>query len=181
MADPKTLLDVVDDAVKIVGGGLVGGLFSWLVALHNSKSQIQKLVFERRSKMLLEVAETLESFMQAYFTLNTYVHGLAAVDTSTDEGKQFAAERSKEINEMRFGLLKQASQVLDAQSKLMLLGESDCQKSVENISLIVSRSEQVLITQIPSVVAASMDVNVLAIREARKSFYAHMEKAYQKS
>jgi len=55
MADPTTTLSwvqVVDDAIKIGLGGVVGGVFTWIVARHNNKSAIQKLLFERKAQAI---------------------------------------------------------------------------------------------------------------------------------
>jgi hypothetical protein len=70
-SNPIDLIQVLDDFVKIASGALVAGAFTWMIAKHTSKSAIDKLKFERRSKILSDVAQSYESYFQVFLKLST--------------------------------------------------------------------------------------------------------------
>ena len=136
-----TWAQVFDDAVKIGLGALIGGFFAWLVARYNAKGAIQKLMFERRSKILADAAQTFELLFQSFLKYSNLLHGIAGASEDKPENPMgravcdsFLAEKANEAVNLGTQMQDPLEQSLRAQSQLMLLGEEECRKKAEALS-----------------------------------------------
>lgn|GEM_PF-6030392 len=182
-----TWIQVIDDAVKIGLGALIGGLFTWIVARHNNKSVIDKLQFERKTKMLSEVAETFEDYFQAYMKASThygFIAELWAKEPSIPETQKalYRDETERHISDaMRFRVewAQKIANAVAAQSKLMLLGERQCLNKAEAFFNAINAAEAAFKFNGTSVNMSRYQETTIALRVAREGFYKEMERAFK--
>lgn len=60
-----TGMEVLADAVKILGGAVAGGFFSWLGIRSSQKHEFKKALFERRCEILEDIAKSVTGFYMA--------------------------------------------------------------------------------------------------------------------
>jgi hypothetical protein len=66
-----TWIDVVDDAIKIGLGALVGGMFSLLVLWRTHQHEINKELLRRKQDSLQTIAEEFETFHSKLMNLTS--------------------------------------------------------------------------------------------------------------
>jgi hypothetical protein len=107
-----TPIDVIDTAVKIGLGALISGAAGYWIAKLNHDREIEKDRVHRRRELLESVAEQVETFTQ------NALHYWAVL---TDDTRRLEATPE---------LLASFKELTSAESKLLLLGENECQKLV---------------------------------------------------
>ena len=152
MAEPTstlTWIQVADDAIKIGLGAVIGGLFTWIVAQHNNRSAIQKLLFERKAQTLSEVAKIHEEHFQAYFKYshNLYVIADAKTHKMSNERAQaiHGALLQSFLNEaerLRLQMAQKIPETIYAQSQLMLLGEEAAVEKSQHLVNVIGKADQ---------------------------------------
>jgi hypothetical protein len=182
-----TWAQVFDDAVKIGLGALIGGFFAWLVARYNAKGAIQKLIFERRSKILSDAAQTLELLFHSFIKYSNHLHGIAGA--SKDKPKnpmgqavcdRFLAERANEAVNLQSQMTEPLEQSLTAQSQLMLLGEEECRKKAEALCAAIITANASYKFDGTSFTIEHSNTTREAVAECREAFYREMQKAFRK-
>ena len=183
-----TWIDVADDAVKIGLGGVIGGVFTWLVARYNAKSTIQRLQFERRSTILLRAADVYEAFFQAWFKYSTLLIGIANASQTTPKNELEAdifhsllAERGTEATDLRLNMKQKMEESFTAQSQLMLLGEEHCKKCAEGLHRAIMAADAGYKFDGQSFDLTNFTVTHEEVRKAREAFYNEMQKAFHRN
>jgi hypothetical protein len=181
-----TWAQVIDDAVKIGLGALIGGFFAWLVARLKGKSEIRKLIFERRSKILSEATQTFEAFFQAFFKYSSALCGIAEASKNKPDGnaalyyESFLAERAGEALAMRVEMMKQMHDSFTAQSQLMLLGEKRCKEKAEALYSAIVAADASYKFDGKSFTLAEWQATSEAVRDARIAFYDEMQETFKR-
>lgn len=181
-----TWIHVFDDAVKIGLGATIAGFFAWLVACNNAKSSIQKLVFERKSKILSDAAQTYEAFFQAFLKYSGHLCGIAeAAKTKLDPSLKmvcdsFLADRFVEAVNLRLRMKEQMEASFTAQSLLMLLGEDQCRAKAEAFYRAIMAADTSYQFDGRSFSLERFEPANEVVREARITFYREMQEAFKK-
>src|SRR5690349_65493 len=177
LVDPAWI-PVIHDAIKIGLGGLIGGFFAWMVAGHNSKSAIQKLQFERRTKILSDVAQQYEDYFQSFLKLTQHLSGIdhaqrAPFTSEADKllRPQFLTELRAKGVDLRMGIVKKSAECLAAQSQLMLLGEKECVQKTSILAKAIQDADMSYKFDGKTFDLTGVNNTSLAVREARKDFY----------
>jgi hypothetical protein len=180
-------IPVIDNAVKIGLGALVGGFFAWLVARHNAKSAIEKLVFERRTKILSETAEIFEAYFQSFLKYSNRLCGIAEASRSRPTKPSveafydsLLAEQANEALKLRFQMSEQMERTFTAQSQLMLLDEEKCLKKAEALYATIGAADESYKFDGKSFSLADWKATSEAVRDARIAFYREMRNAFGK-
>lgn len=183
-----TWIQVIDDAIKIGLGALIGGFFAWLVARYNAKSTIQKLAFERRSKILSDAAQSYESFFRAFLKYSTHLCGIAEASQAKSTGSSgeafyhsFLADRATEALKLRIHMVESMQQSFAAQSQLMLLGEDRCRERAESLYAAIMAADASYKFDGKSFTLAQYQPTSEAVRDARIDFYREMQTAFRRS
>ncbi|HWW00543.1 MAG TPA: hypothetical protein VNZ64_12660 [Candidatus Acidoferrum sp.] len=182
-----TWVQVVDDTIKIGLGGAIAGVFAWIVARHGSRSAIQKLQFERRSKMLADTAKTYEEFYQTFFDFGRYLHGLSAAAKIAKErsgsdwqNHPLFVKTVEEVLALQRELDKTLSNTVAAQSQLMLMGENQCEQAAGQLcQSIVVTVEQYKFSGTQADLS-NYPESVQCVKENRAAFYQHMKTAFDR-
>jgi len=181
-----TWVQVVDDVVKIGLGALVAGLFAWLVARHGSKSAIQKLQFERRSKILSDVAQTYEAYFQAFYKFHRQVVGLSQLGPNREALVLLAnAPASRQFFEDTWSqkreLDEKLREIFTAQSQLMLLGEAKSGEAAKGLVRAIADALQSLGWDGYACKSTLVQEIANPVTAARESFYKEMRLAFDRS
>ncbi len=105
-----TTIEVIDTAVKVGLGAIISGAAAYWVARLNHVKGIEKDKLQRRRELLESVAEQAEKFTQ---------NALRYWAVLSDDTKR---------SEANSDLLESFRELTSAESKLLLLGEQNCQK-----------------------------------------------------
>ena len=180
-----TWIDVVDDAVKIGLGAAISGMFAWIVARRHTRGDVDKLVLERRTQIITDVAERYEAVFQAYLRFSNRLLGVAnvaqqpTVEDEEDFRFAFLAAESTNTTDLRRALHDKIQDAFAAQSRLMLLGEDECRKAAEQFHISVLAADKSFKFD-GQTFDLSRYVEVTgAVRDARKKFYSEMSKAFE--
>ena len=187
MPAPETSwISIADTAVKIGLGALISGIFGWLIAKHNSKSVVDKLMFERRSNTLSDVAHAYETFFQAYLKFSNRLVGINNTNRTcspptADEAQLFGVLITNSLNEavrFRQTQMERMEDSFFAQSKLMLLGEKDCQQKGEALHMAIAHADQSFKFDGRDFDLTNFETLHKGVATARQEFYKAMEKAF---
>lgn len=105
-----TTIEVIDTAVKVGLGAIISGCAAYWVARLNHVKEIEKDRLQRRRELLEGIAEQVEEFNQ---------NALKYWAVLSDDTKR------PDVNTELLGSFKELT---SAESKLLLLGEQNCQK-----------------------------------------------------
>lgn len=182
-----TWIEVVSDAVKIGLGAIIAGVFAWLVARHDSKSAIQKLRFERRTKILSDVAQQYETYFRSFLKLTQHLSGIDAAEKAPFKNEadklirpQFLADLRAEGANLRMRLIQESVECLAGQSQLMLLGEKECVKRTGHLSRAIQDADMSYKFDGKTFDLSGLEKANVAVREERKLFYEEMRKAFDR-
>ncbi|HKW29316.1 MAG TPA: hypothetical protein VJT54_08280 [Verrucomicrobiae bacterium] len=180
------MLQVIDDAIKIGLGGIIGGIFAWIVARHNNKSVIKKLEFERRTRILSEVAESYENFFQQFFEFSTCLCVLAETAGKKADNPQaqalfdaFFQTKLNQANRIHVEKAQRLHETIKAQSQLLLLGEQSCMEKAQAMMSAMMGAEASYKFDGKSFDMSQYEQTGKIVRAAREAFYKEMQKAFK--
>jgi len=178
MPSNMTWIEVADSAVKIGLGALMTGMFGWFVANHVSKSAMQKMKFERRSKLLEEIADAHEAYFQSFMDFSLCLDGIRALGVKANDPivKTIGAEPTPLLRKMS----EKSNDIIFAQSRLMLLGETECERRARELHKAIVDSFQQLKWDGVTFDLSHLPEMSRVIREAREAFYKEMRVAFDK-
>ncbi|MSU57173.1 MAG: hypothetical protein EXS35_03150 [Pedosphaera sp.] len=184
----KEWIPVVDDAIKIGASGLIGGVFAWLVAKHTSSSTMQRLHFERRSKILSEVAQQYETFFQAFVAYSSHVAGMTDAMSKPPKSPageivqaEFMAKFSSQAMYLQLELAGKIQNSLTGQAQLLLLGEKKCVEKAEALHGAISVAQNSCRFDGKKYELSGLPEAAAGVRSARIAFYEEMKKAFNKT
>ena len=177
-----TWIEVLDDAVKIGLSGFIG----FLVALQGTKANIEKLKFERRSKILQEAAQKYEDFFQAFNRYTARLRGIGETKLPEDEQVRAAylvllKDQTVTALGLRVKWAELADNVLAAQAQLMLLGEAQCKERAQDLWKALMDADKAYKFDGNKFDLSRAEESATVIRYAREAFYKEMQRAFEKS
>jgi hypothetical protein len=181
-----TWIQVADDAIKIGLGALIGGLFAWIVAWHNNKSAIKKLEFERRTRILSDVAQIFEDYFQAFFKFGSHLCFLE--DTSNKEMKSKESQaffdgmvqnELKKAHNLQVQMAQKLPETIKAQSQILLLGEQACLEKAQFMMRAIMDAESSYKFDGKTFDMSRFDETGKLVREYREAFYKGMQRAFK--
>jgi TRAP-type mannitol/chloroaromatic compound transport system substrate-binding protein len=173
-------IQVVDDVVKIGLGAIIGGFFAWFVARENNKSTIQRLQFERRSKILSDTAQVLEAHFQAYYK---YSNLLCVIEDTTKKTlpEEMVKKLYSDCQNLRLQMYEKMHDNFIAQSQLMLLGEKKCKEKADELITAINNADEQFKFDDKTFDVSRFDEISKTIRRTREAFYEEMEKAFNRN
>jgi hypothetical protein len=120
-----TSIEIVDTAIKIGLGALISGFGAYLVAKLNHNKDAEKARIQRRRELLEAVAEQVELFTQAYLKHWAFITNWLTFEPL---GKPITEESEKDFRSIGEELNNSFKDLISAESKLLLLGETKCQR-----------------------------------------------------
>ncbi|HKR02323.1 MAG TPA: hypothetical protein VJT09_16725 [Pyrinomonadaceae bacterium] len=118
-------IDVLDTAVKIGLGALISGLAAYWVAKLNHDKTAEKERAQRRRDMLETIAEQVGTFNQVALKHWAFVFNWLKFTPPTE---QMTDEVRIELTKLRSELIDSFKELINAEVKLLLIGEVKCQK-----------------------------------------------------
>ncbi|MDR3455930.1 MAG: hypothetical protein P4N60_00675 [Verrucomicrobiae bacterium] len=104
--------------------------FSQVVARHNNKSAIRKLLFEKKAQILSDVAKIHEEHFQAFYKYSLHLCFIAGASTQKMSNEHAQAihgallvNQLNEATHLRLLMAQKIPETIYAQSQLMLLGD----------------------------------------------------------
>jgi len=184
-----TWIEVVDNAVKIGLGALIGGVFAWLVARYNAKMAVDKVRAERRLNLLLEALQAHEAFFRGFYEYFTALHGIEGALQSKAEPRlpeplfaKFISDRRAEAVRIRMRVFMETiHDVYGAHAKLLLLREKNCLEQADNLREAILKADASF--RIEDQAPGNLDLAPLRAQmrfvvSAREQFYSAMSNAF---
>src|SRR6185369_4794511 len=110
-----------------------------------AKSALQKLMFERRSKMLSDAAQAYEVFFQSFWSYSTRLTWIADAKRVPLTGESAEAIRALQLQsevtvalDLRQKMVTRIQDCFTAQAQLMLLGEEKCREKAEALHAAIT-------------------------------------------
>ena len=180
-------IPVVDNAVKIGLGGLIAGVFAWLVARHTSQSSMQRLHFERRSKILSDVAQQYEIFFQAFLKLSSHLQGMTEATSTPSKNEadkivkeDFNLQWTDKTMQLQLEYVEKLQNSFTGQSHLMLLGEPDCMAKAQALHAAIVAAHGSCRFDGKKYDLSNLPKTAMAVRDARIAFYDELKKAFNR-
>jgi hypothetical protein len=172
-------IQVADDAVKIGLGAFIGGFFAWYVARENNKSTIQRLQFERRSKILSDTAQVLEAYFQAFYK---YSNHLCVIEDAVKKSlpKEMEKKLYSDGQNLQLQMYEKMHDNLTAQSQLMLLGEKKCKEKADELIIAINNADEQFKFDGKTFDVSRFDEISKIIRRTREAFSEEIEKAFNR-
>ncbi|MGA2174921.1 MAG: hypothetical protein ABSH38_08075 [Verrucomicrobiota bacterium] len=189
MATAGTFLSwsqVVDDGLKIGLAALIGGLSALLVAWINNRSNIQKLQFERRTKMLTDAAQLYEALFQSFLKYSWTLPKIAAmVATSVKENavevkRKMVADKASEGVQLRMHMMEKLQESLSAQWLFIVLKEEACKERAAALHQAITYADESYKFDGKSYDLTRFDETSIVVRDAREEFFKEMQKAFDR-
>lgn len=170
---------VVDDAIKIGLGAIVGGFFAWFVARENNKSTIRRLQFERRSKILSDAAQVLEAHFQSFYK---YSNRLCVIEDAIKRSlpEEMVRKLYSDGQNLQSKMYEKMHDNLIAQSQLMLLGETKCREKADELITAINNADEQFKFDGKTFDVSRFDEISKMIRRTREAFYEEMGKAFNR-
>ncbi|MDF4946875.1 hypothetical protein P3568_23710, partial [Vibrio parahaemolyticus] len=130
-----TYLEILDTTVKIGLGALISGVTTWKITQLQHRNDDEKQRRTRKMESLESVAEQVEVFSH-----DAMVYWARIVDFTRrkNSGSKLGDEFLKELSEARASLYRSYKNLNSAESKLLLLGLSESQRSLRAFGEAVS-------------------------------------------
>lgn len=178
------LLEILHDALKILGGGLVAGFFARLVAKHQTESALQKLKFERRTRVLDEVLAKAVALNGAFVAFYGNVTGLVSggrvaesIEIEPASGELPAKTLRDKVKESHLAYAQMSVSWVEISTKLAILGEPQADKALQEFQSAVNRAVELWNGRKWK---DDPDQAVLRIRSAYTAFCGEMRTAFDR-
>lgn len=134
------LLEILHDAVKIGGGGVVGGFFAWLVANHQTKSALERMRHERHARVLEEALARTDAIHHAFMKFYQDATGLVQIGPRVGNLKTNGGS-SKTLGEMvlesHIGYGTASTSWIEVNTKLKILGETTALRAMQEFQVAI--------------------------------------------
>lgn len=180
------MIELIDDAIKI-GFGLVVGAFVSVVTLYathrsaitqkqlEQTNALNKLLFERRTKFLSDCADNCEANFLALVECFSFVKTLTPLERSSPTTAQ--ADKYKTLLN---GMTKHAFASSKSQSQLLLLGETECNEAFVKFEVAVNATKGLFNLNSTDKELADAEIVFLNVAATRNRFYEAMRKAIKR-
>ncbi|ANG62811.1 hypothetical protein A8C75_10155 [Marinobacterium aestuarii] len=172
----KTILDVVDTAVKIGIGALISGVSTyWVTKLKNS-ADAEKEYRQRYRSILEEVADNLESVNHVYLKYWALVVEWLRYKNGNNQWPETRKEELEKVKEELFHAFKA---VTSAEAKLLLVGESRAYEALRAYAEKVIKFRRTFYCENMKMTEAEMETAKSEIKELRESFFRQVSDSYK--
>ena len=131
MADTKTVLDIIDTAVKIGLGAIISGVATYIVSHQKHRSELKSEVRERKTQLLKECSL---KYMQSITLNNQASRSIRLERIQGNKNQEKLFEFIHEI-EISYNLAKEASSIAS------LIGEAGLAKNIDMYAKIIEEKE----------------------------------------
>ncbi|HAT1544954.1 MULTISPECIES: hypothetical protein [Aeromonas] len=130
-----TYLEILDTTIKIGLGALISGITTWRITKLQHRNDDEKQRKIRRFENLEHVAEQVE-----YFSHHSMIYWTKIVDFTRrqENNAEHSDEQLKELRDARTNVYGSYKNLNSAESKLLLLGLSECQQTLRSFGQSVS-------------------------------------------
>ena len=172
-----TYLEVVDSAVKIGLGALIGGITSLVVARAQHRRDLEKSKIAREFELLKQVAEEVERFTHValrYWALIT------EWGRNELQGTKMRAERQEALSRSGDELFDAFKDMTSSESKLLLLGHSESQGLLRAYGELVTELRRKANRDAPPLSDADASEWRRRILGAREQFFLALSATYRR-
>ncbi len=178
MQDAKNWLNVVDTAVKIGLGALLGGAFGVWVAWLNNRSQSSRGYLEKKRSILESILADVESFFGA---TTLYWANLTNAVFKRDQGNRLTEAESKELRKLEQELFESFKVVGSCSAKLLLIGEEAAEIKLKELRDVIDAFFRIgnIENKTSTVVALEKHREFMAVK--RREFYLALSISFKSS
>jgi hypothetical protein len=177
MADPKTWIDVADDAVKIGLGALLGGSFAVLVARLNNRSQIARSLLEKRREIIESVLTDIDSFTTA---ASVYWANLSNAVFKRDQKEFLSPEDLGQLKELEQALFESFTISGRCSARLLLIGEREAAKKLRDLRGTVDGFFRIGNIRSDSCTASALEEHKKLMLQERDGFLLALSKSFER-
>ena len=130
-----TILEIVDTAVKVGLGAIIGGMFTYIIAKMNHDKEMEKDRLRRRRELLEEIASKCDNFSKEIRDYWALLSDWLEVHNPEKE----LPEHSFKINESQKRFYNAFHDLSSAVGRLLLLGEKEASAKVHEYGSYAQR------------------------------------------
>ncbi|MFN3770112.1 MAG: hypothetical protein ACK4TD_17215 [Ectopseudomonas guguanensis] len=176
MTVPTTAIEVIDTAIKIGLGGIIGFASTYVVTKLNHKHDSRKDITKRHYDALEQVAAHVEVFSHVALKYWALVAECVRVE---NDGREWPKERSEQLDLAKAEYFSEAKNITVAESKLLLLGlESSSVKLRKYTDFLKTLRRQYYIGK-AGLTEKEMDEAREELLQLRQEFFAELSSAYK--
>jgi len=167
--------EVVDSAVKIGLGAIVGGAFSLGVARLAHRHELSKLSIQRRWDLLQQVQLEITTFAAA---VSEFWANLRNAVYLRDKGTSLTDSEQRELEELERKVFSGFSSIATPSSKLLLLGEKEANTALGEFRNACDSLFRIASLTNSNCTAVALDAKKEAIISTRNATYDAISRAY---
>jgi hypothetical protein len=172
-----TPIEIIDTAIKIGLGALISGAAAFLIARLNHSKEMEKSRANRRRELLEEIAERTEKFNSATVRYWAITDERVQCEARNEPLPALRQEEWKTADELLNNSFEEAT---NAEAKLLLLGEEECQTLLrEYVGEISAFSYESFLPR--SVSKSRVDEFKATFLRQRKAFFAGLSAIYKRT
>ncbi|WP_347333028.1 hypothetical protein [Marinimicrobium locisalis] len=173
---PATVIEVVDTAIKIGLGGIIGFVSTYTVTRLNHTHDANKERSKRHFDAIEQVAAHIEEF--SHVALKYWALVVECVRVEND-GKEWPKERAEQLNIVKAEYFSEAKNVTVAESKLLLLGLNAASEKLGNYTEFLKVLRRKYYVGKHGLTEEVMDNVREELLSLRQEFFNELSKAYK--
>lgn len=168
---------VVDDAVKVGLGALIGAIGTISTTLIMRKSDQRKRHFEKRLELLQEAVLEVSKFGSSVSTYWAHVRNAAFLrDTKSPIPPQMQSELDRQEKEV----FRQFAELSSPRAKLSMIGEQPSRTALEDLRAVCDSFFKIASLSNPKCTQQNLDDIKREINQKREAFYSAVDQAFNK-
>ncbi len=177
MADTKTWVDLVDTAVKIGLGALIGGLTGAWLARINNRHAITMSDREHKRKILEQVLELTDAFSQS---VTVFWANRINAAYKMEKGETLDDEEVRKLKTQENQLFNDFTIINTCRAKLLLIGAKGAEAKLGAYREPIDQFFRLADIDNPECTEAKLEELRDQISNARRAFYESLNQEYEK-
>jgi hypothetical protein len=177
MADPTTWIDVADNAVKIGLGALLGGAFAIWRARVSNQNQAKKVLLEKKRDKMEKVLEEVDTF---FASASVFWADLSNAVYKRENGQKLTTTEAHDLKTLEQRLFEDFKLLGYGSSRLVLIGEEDAEKALQDMRKAVDDFFQIANIDNPKCTQPVLDKHKDCMQTARRAFFDKLSASYRR-
>lgn len=173
---PTTAIEVIDTAIKIGLGGIIGFVSTYVVTKLNHGHDARKDITKRHYDALEQVAAHIEEFSHVALKYWALVAECVRVE---NDGKEWPKERSEQLDLVKAEYFSEAKNITVAESKLLLLGLESASLKLRKYTDFLKILRRQYYTGKAGLTEKEMEGARQELLRLRQEFFAELSSAYK--